>query len=233
MIQDTLKSIQEGWVGSTLVLNDVNTSSEQIASGATQSIIIVVIILLTLFLVFFRREWIAIFHSFVSLFKYREIYDIEEDQYLSSSRNVTTIISIPTVALVFIKQGIVGLNYWYFLGILAAFFIVRMGFFRIFTWATGGKGNFLLVEKCSYNYFIVFMCFSLFSLAILYLFPGINPIIIDYYLIIIFGIIALIYFLRGYQIIISSGLSHFLWFLYLCTLELLPSCFFINTVAHL
>jgi len=108
MIQDTLKSIQEGWVGSTLVLNDVNTSSEQIASGATQSIIIVVIILLTLFLVFFRRECIAIVHSFVSLFKYREIYDIEEDQYLSSSRNVTTIISIPTVALVFIKQGIVG-----------------------------------------------------------------------------------------------------------------------------
>ncbi|MFA5324564.1 MAG: DUF4271 domain-containing protein [Bacteroidales bacterium] len=231
MIQDTLKSIQEGWVGSTLVLNDVNASSEQIASS--QSISIVIIILLTLFLVFFRRECISILHSFVSLFKYREIFDIEENQYLSSSRNVTTIISIPTVALVFIKQGIVGLNYWYFLGILAAFIIVRMGLFRIFNWATGGKGNFLLVEKCCYNYFIVFMCFSLLSPVILYLFPEINPVIIDYYLIIIFSIITIIYFLRGYQIIISSGLSHFLWFLYLCTLELLPFCFFINTVAHL
>ncbi len=228
-VQDTLNTIDEAWKGSFLVLGDVSASGSVDAPAYT-FMSICVIILLFLFLIFFKRVVIAVQSSFLVLVKRKDYIAVFDDKYSLSSIIITFSIAVPTLAFVLYNNEMSGTGYFNTLLLLAGYFVVKHILYMITGWMSNQKETFLILEKTGFCAFIVITTLSMVTLPVSYFFSGIHHNFDNIFVAGVSAIIILMYFVKGYKIFISSIFSHFFWFLYLCTLELLPLCLLIDLI---
>lgn len=223
-IEETISPIQEAWTDSYLVLNGVVAPARNGASGEDLVLSVCGVLLLLIFLFFYKREIQALSVSFESLFLKKAEKDFFLDRFTLSSIVITFLIAIPLFTFMTSREDIWNKNFLFMLMVIIAYNIVKELIFKILAWVSGKREAIMSLERMSLCGTIMITVLMLIPFGLSFLFPPMKGTVCGW----IFAGIALIclifYYVRGYQIIISSGFSHFLWFLYLCALELLPVC---------
>lgn len=228
------------WPESYIAINEVVETGSTINVSFLDNIsnFIVVFILLTLFAVAFMRIAEGLITSAISIFNYKRLLNIEQQNHLQNSRNITLIFLLLISAFIFANSNAIHpvLENPFFTG---ANFILAFGTmmfyltFRVLIAATTDWVNkcslFKLLNRFYCTYIIIAICLSLIGFLTYIIYEEITFKYIAFYIAGCLFISNLLYYMRCYKIIISNGFSHFFLFLYLCTLEILPQV----VLAHL
>lgn len=222
------------WPGSHLAIYDVIDHSVENGIPFIDDIanLCITAIIIILFLFAFSRILEGIYAVALSVFNAKRLMAIERQTNLYGSRNILLLFSIIVSVFIFINNSttkqlldnnyVLGIRFLAALGIITAYFIIRYTSFKILDW----------VNSCSVFKYVNRFYYTHASLGILLIAPmflisiAVPQIPSGYIIWYVTGVVILtllLYFTRGYQIIISNGFSHFFWILYLCTLEILPS----------
>ena len=200
----------------------------------------VTLVYLILLLLFFKTLATTLTTILKGFFNLKVQLSIEDRLADTRQRNTTALISVFTIAIVFIytfdnylwaKHGIK--EHSVFLGILlffTGFWIFKTIVLRFTGWITKSPTPFNLIGKIGYNH-LIFASILTLPLLLLHLVINSNDItILFYYLLICYLLIYLIYLSRVRQTIISHHFSHVFYILYLCTAEILPVALLINFI---
>ncbi len=189
-------------------------------------------VIIILFLFAFSRILEGIYAVALSVFNAKRLMAIERQANLFGSRNILLIFSIIISVFIFVNynntKALLDNDYtlgFRFLTILAAitiYFVVRYVTFKSLDWVNR-KSVFKYLNRFYYTHAILGVLLISLGFIANIIVPAIPPIWVSAYIISVISITLILYFIRGYQLIISNGFSHFFWILYLCTLEILPS----------
>ncbi len=230
------------WNTSTFVPSVKNTRAKE--SDLEKNIISGIIFVYFIVLIFFIRQIVPVFYTLISsLWSYKNNIKIEEKTGLSFKRNVTAWLALIFIPLVITAtsgtelKSIYGLFTPYIIAIILAgilsVWLIRRTIFRFVSWLTKDKFTFRIIEKISYNYFII-GSILVFLLLIIKLISGeisysgmVNSILY------IFIISYILYIFRTFQVIRSHHFSIVFYILYLCAVEILPFSILTNIILVL
>jgi hypothetical protein len=221
-IQDTIRGIEECWQGSRffLVAEPYSMPIQPLESDMTLSI--VVASLLVLFIIFNRRVINATICSFLVLTDKRKIREIFNENYNNVSIQVTFLICLPLLSFILCRSGVAAHGFLLTLVVFIGFFIFKQLSFWMMSWLWGKKETVLTVYRLHLAAMIMVTLISILVPVTLRIIPEMGHIVVLICLGVIFLVWCLLYLIKSMGIFISSGFSHFLGFLYLCGLELLP-----------
>jgi hypothetical protein len=221
-IQDTIRRIEECWPGSRLSLmaEPYSTPIQPLESDMTLSI--VVASLLVIFIIFNRRVINATFCSFLVLTDKRKIREVFNENYNNVSIRVTFLICLPLLSFILCRAGVAIHGFLLTLAALVVFFIFKQLSFLAMSWLWGKKETVQTVYRLHFAAMIMVTLTSILVPITLRIIPDMGHIAVLVCLGLIFIVWYLLYLIKCIGIFISSGFSHFLGFLYLCGLELLP-----------
>ncbi len=222
------------WPESFVVLNESISGADELMLSFSDTLINLglVITIIAFFLLSFARIAEGVATVAVSVFSYKNLIKIEEQANLYISRNVLLIFSSLVFAFMFSNSDIafdyvgeekfsVGITFVATLLLILLYFLFRNLSFFMLNWVNRCKA-FKYLSRIYYTHVALGMVFSILGLLIYMLFPGVGSSFLKIYLFVSLSALSVMYFVRGNQIIISNGFSHFFWILYLCTLEILP-----------
>ena len=221
-VQDTIRSIVDCWPESrlSLVTEPYSMPIQPVENDMILSI--VVASLLVLFIIFNRRVINATFGSFSVLTDKRKIREVFNENYNNVSIRVTFLICLPLLSFIFCRSGVAAHGFLLTLAAFAGFFLFKQLSFLIMSWLWGKKEAVQNVYRLNFSATIMVTLTSLPVPVILRIIPDMGHIVVLICLGVIFLVWCLLYLIKSMGIFISSGFSHFLGFLYLCGLELLP-----------
>ncbi len=225
--------ITEAWPESRIAFNDMaaDRAIEVLSLADTVSNVCIVIGLIALFLFAFGRIADGLYAVAVSIFDYKRLLSIEHQANLYISRNTLLLFSIIVSSFIFANYNShsslldnhfsIGINFLLCLASVAVYFTLRYALFRILGW-TNRCSIFKYLNRLYYTYSIMGIVLITLIFLVYMVFPSIPASGIIACIATVAAVTLCAYFIRGYQIIISNGFSHFFWILYLCTLEILP-----------
>ncbi len=222
------------WPESSIACTDV----VDIATGADLPFVdsianlCIVSAIIILFLFAFSRIMEGIFAIASSVFNAKKLLAIERQANLYGSRNVLLVFSLIVSVFIFINDSLtknliennypLGIRFLLVFIVIILYFTARYIVFKVMDWVNR-KPVFKYINRFYYTHAILSILLLTLGFLFLMIFPNIPVVYIRSYTIGIASFTLLLYFTRGYQLIISNGFSHFFWILYLCTLEILPS----------
>lgn len=228
------------WPESYIAINEVIEAGNTIHVSFLDNIsnFIIVLVILTLFCMAFMRIAEGLITSAISIFNYKRLMSIEQQNHLQNSRNTTLIFLLLITSFIFANFNALhpvlenpfftGANFLLALGTALLYLAFRLFIASALDWVN--KCTLFKLTNRFYNtYLINAICLSILGFLAFIIFETITFKHIAYY---IAGCIIMsnfLYYLRCYKTIISNGFSHFFLFLYLCTLEILPQV----VLAHL
>ncbi len=221
------------WPGSYIAINeisgDLHISTLSFVDNVANLAIVAAIILLFLF--GFNRIAEGIFTLAESVFSFKKMIKIEQETNLQVSRNTLLLFCLVIAAFIFANYNdshpilsnsySVGVNFIFALSAASVYLLFRYIAFSLLNY-TNRRRFFKYINRFYYSHAIMAITLSVLGFCVSIIFSGIPFRHIALYIIWVTSISLVIYFIRGYQIIISNGFSHFFWILYLCTLEILP-----------
>lgn len=223
----------EAWPESYIAFDNMaaDRAIEVLPLADTISNVCIVAGIIAMFLFAFGRIAEGLYAVAVSVFDYKRLVSIERQANLYTSRNALLVFSIVVSSFIFANYNEhyplldndfnIGINFLLCLASVAGYFMLRYFLFRIFGW-TNRNSIFKYLNRFYYTHAIMGIVLSTLVFLAYMIFPAIAPGIIIASIMAMVSITLFTYFIRGYQIIISNGFSHFFWILYLCTLEILP-----------
>ena len=222
MIRDTIRSIDDCWQGSRLSL--ANSPSAMPIEPLENDILFTIVIasLLIIFIIFNRRVINAAFCSFLVLTDKRKIREVFNENYNIVSIRITFLICIPLLSFILFRSGSAAHGFLLTMAAFAGFFLLKQISFLIMAWLWGKKEVVQIVYRLNFAAVIMVTLTSIPVPVMLRIFPDMGHIVVLICLGVIFLVWHLLYLVKCVGIFISAGFSHFLGFLYLCGLELLP-----------
>ena len=221
-VRDTIQGISDCWQGSRLSLVAEPHSMPIRPPESDILLSLVVASLLVLFIIFNRRVINAVFCSFSVLTNKRRIREIFNENYNNVSIRVTFLICLPLLSFILYRTGVAAYGFLITLAALAVFFLFKQISFLIMSWLWGRKEVVHTVSRLNYATVIMVTLTSIPVAVMLRIIPDVGYMVVLITLGVIFIVWYLLYLIKSVEIFISSGFSHFLGFLYLCGLELLP-----------
>lgn len=225
--------IRQAWPESYVAVNEISGMSGTTLLSFTDSITNMVIVLgmILFFLFSFNRIAKGSYAVLASVFNYKRLLVIESEPNLQVSRNTLFLFSLIISAFIFANYNAIrpilendyptGIIFIFAMAAILLYFLFRRIAFTILNWVNQ-KSCFKYLDRFFYTYAILSFFLSLFVFFVSVIFPEIPFHYIALYMCILAFLPIFIYFIRGYQLIISNGFSLFFWILYLCTLEILP-----------
>ena len=174
------------------------------------------------FLMFVENSFIAIVISWRSLFNRLALEDTLANKNLTYAINNTAILCMPLLALALYFLNVSQLNFIFILAAMAGFVLLHIGLFLLAGWLKRCPEMMRTLQICDRIYVIVFT-----TVALLVLLAGRLPfdlsakasaIILAVTLFLLFILLSI----RSFKIFKENSCSILFWFLYLCTLEILP-----------
>lgn len=225
--------IRQLWKESYIALGEIEVPIGIIIEDPWRDIAnFIIIISLVLFLIFAHRRILAGFKYICqALISSKMLLNIEKQSNIQVCRNTLffflTLCSSFMFANIAYATKIIGHNYTVplkFAGIAAfifAFFLFRRICLYFLAWVNRDS-LFKLINKISLTYSCIWYIAILCCFFVIKSIPSALMGTMRYCLIYSTLSILLIYFLQLYSIFVQKGFSHFFYFLYLCTLEILP-----------
>lgn len=233
MVGECLESVGKLWPESVVVLDESASGAGELLLSFSDTLINlgVVITIITFFLISFARIADGIATVVTSVFSYKDLMKMEEQTNLYTNRNILLIFSLLVFAFMFSNSGIVsdymgeefsaGAAFIITVLLFLFYFLFRNLSFFVLNWVNRCK-LFKYLSRVYYTHIALGLVLSAAGLLVYMLFPGIGRSFLACYFAVSLSAVIVMYFVRGNQIIISNGFSHFFWILYLCTLEILP-----------
>ena len=191
------------------------------------------LICLLYFLIFVENSFIAILISWKSLFNRLALEDTLANKNLTYAINNTSLLCLPLLSLCLYFMNISKLNFVFILASLAIFVLVHIGCFLLAGWLKRCPELMRTLQICDRIYVIVFT-----TVALLVLLTGRLPfdipsaastIILAVTLFLLFILLSV----RSFKIFAENNCSILFWFLYLCTLEILPLALLICALTRI
>lgn len=235
------------WNDSYIALKEIGESQPVLMNSRADRLtnLAAVVFIIFLFLLTFSRIAQGIRATFNSVISLKRLYEIENHLAVRTSRNTIMVVFgfVMAVILSNIIDDILsatgreatGKPVWMLCStILLAFllyYFLRETATRVLCWVNRCS-TFKYVNGFFYTHLILLETITLPFLLIFRV--GVNgiPPLLAYYTAIVAIAVSLLFFLRGYQVIISKGFSHSFWFLYLCTLEILPVVLIVHLLQN-
>lgn len=243
MLQDTtaILPVEQAWPGCYLALGEVESFARPQAPYFVDNLANFVLILLIIVFFLFAYERILeglhyILSSFLSL---KKMLIIENQYNTQVSRNTLLIFSAIVLSFILANHNeeaeIVDNTYpvvfrflLIFVG-LAGYLLFKRVFFQILSWVNCSN-VFMTVNKISYSYMILWILIVLVGAILNAVFFNLDFSLVALYVCLSAILVFPLYFIRGYQLIISNGFSQFFYILYLCTLEILPVMILVHLI---
>lgn len=213
--------VEECWKNSRLSLGTVldSTPIQMIDKPLWVSIMIIVIAIYSLLIL--DRIIIAVQTSWSLLFRHDRIKEYLDNNNRIISQNMSIVMVLPTLALIFTHSGISSHSILYLSVVLIGLVVIKLSFIRIIGWLDGNKKKIEEILPFFWSTLILFTTFVL-PVSIIRLSLSISQLAFNIYCTAIFGTVFLTSLFRIRQRIINARFSHIFCFLYLCALEILP-----------
>ena len=233
MYREQIFAMGEIWPESYIALDTFAVNSPDVGMPLLDTIanMGIVVLMITFFLSAFARIAGGIQIVSLSIFDYKNLLKIEGQTNLYTNRNAVLIFSLAALSFAlanynfynpFIETGYsIGINFLLILLFFAFYFLMRYAMFAMLDWVNRRR-FFKYLARVYYTHATVAAVLLIVGFALEMLCGDFANSFIKIYLVCALFIPTVIYFVRGNQIIISNGFSHFFWILYLCTLEILP-----------
>ena len=225
--------IQQLWQESYIALGEIEVPVGIIIDDPWRDIAnFFIIIALVLFLIFAHRRILeGLKNVFSALMSQKTLLNIEKQSNIQVCRNTLffflTLSSSFVFANIAYATKIIGSGYTVplkFAGIsvvILLFFLLRRTALHFMAWVNR-VSVFKLINKISLTYACVWYIVILCCFFVIKSIPSAPMGTMRYCFIYSVLGVFVIYFLQLYSIFIQKGFSHFFYFLYLCTLEILP-----------
>ena len=222
---------QTPWEGSGLVLQSASGQGSPVMPQHDVLLLMFLIVSVALVIACYRSYAEGLAGAFRVCSGYNRALEVFNDRSMMKSVNVAFFLTIPFFAYTCCKVGVSSLNFWYVLLVVVSFFLLRHVIYAVTAWLTGRDEPFQLLERTSLGCSLLPMAFSVPALVVFRIFPTVPEAVFGIYIaaLCVFG--AVVYFVRSYKIFTLSRFSSFFWFLYLCSLEILPMCVAINILV--
>ena len=174
------------------------------------------------FMVFVENSFISILISWRSLFNRIALEDTLANKNLIYAINNTALLCVPTLSLVIYFLNISPLNFVFILAAMAVFVLVHLGLFLLVGWLKYCPEMMRTVSICGRMHLIVLTTVSLLLLIVVRLTGITSSVFPTVFLAAVFGLLFILRATRSLRIFKENNYSILFWFLYLCTLEILP-----------
>jgi hypothetical protein len=232
-IEQKLAPIELAWPGCRKVTNELieDNMSGYLSVADNLTNIVIVSGIIVFFIIAFSRIITGTKEIFMAAFTNKKLLKIEKEINMRTNRNTLLLFSIILLSFVVANHSET-LNYlsrlpgiWMkfliILAIVPAYLILKYLFFCTMTWING-KLVFKVLLGINSTFLTFILVGDIFGCIVYAVIPSIELNYLLIYILCCTAIGTVVFFIRGYQLIISNGFSHFFWILYLCTLELLP-----------
>ena len=229
-----LQTIDNAWPGSTRISEYAGNMAGGAGQGYTWLMTILVIAILLYCIYFFHQIVLATSLSMNTFFgSSTKLQSLCENQTSLSSVNATSIICLPTIAMLLYTRGWTSLDILYVLAAIAIYLLLRVLLFKFVAWYKDSGGIFDLIRNSGKVTLVVASMLSVPAFLIPLIF---GPVALDFariYLIAVFAACFVMYCIRACKYLLEAGFSIFFCFLYLCALELLPAGLLISAIISL
>lgn len=233
MLASLLQTIgTECWKGSSLIVGN-SSDIPSVMFESTPSVVSYVILATIIYFIFFISSIsISEVISFGSLFNATRLSDTMQNKNLINAVSFTTLFCVPLLALVIYYENLSPLNFLFILLALMAYAVLRFCLVSMTGWMKKCSD---MMHTVSMNYrmhLIVFTTVASLSLIISSAFPSLN-FRYGWYVAAVGAVCFILYSVRNAKIFLEENYSLLFWFLYLCTLEILPLGLLINVLVKL
>lgn len=227
--------IKEAWPGCRVVVNEIagNPISGYLSIWDNLTNVIIVSGIIVFFILAFNRLMNGTKEIIVAAFSNKELLRIETEINMRTNRNTVLLFAIILMSFVSanfeVTPDLTGtdvrwINFAIILAIMLLYIALKYLCLHAMAWLN--KTSVFRTLMGINNTFISFLLLgAILGCFIHAVFPVVELKYFGFYALIIATVGLLLFFIRGYQLIISNGFSQFFWILYLCTLELLPLAF--------
>lgn len=195
----------------------------------TESILVIISVLLIMLAL---NQIVGVFPSVIgSLLRKKECFNLEDSVKLARARDNSAAVLFLPFTLIAAHYGVyeprwqvempVNSRIWLDLAVFFAFFLIRLGMYFIVFPKKGDYKNYKLAYKAGYSYFI-FLTALLLVLVGVMSFMGMNPEVVKSAIYWVTAAVYLLLLVRKMQFFVTSA-GFLTGFLYLCTLELIPT----------
>ena len=174
------------------------------------------------FMIFVENSFFSIVISWRSLFNRIALEDTLANKNLIYAINNTALLCIPTVALVLYFLNVSPLNFVFILAALAAYALVHLGLFLLVGWLEYCPEMMRTISICGRMHLIVFTTMSLLLLVGMRIASVQATLFSTIFLAAVLALLFILRAVRSRRIFAENNFSLLFWFLYLCTLEILP-----------
>ncbi len=234
MLAPLLQTIgTECWKGSSLIVENAADIPTVMFESTPAVVSYVILATLIYFIFFIGSITISEAISFGSIFNAAGLSDTMQNKNLINAVSYTAIFCIPVLALVIYQENLSPMNFLFILLALAAFLVLRSCLFGLTGWM---KNCTEMLRKVSMNirmHLIVFTTLAALSLVISYLVPSVSVRVVGWYVAAVGAICFILCNARNAKIFLEENYSLLFWFLYLCTLEILPLGLLISALIRL
>lgn len=240
---NSISPIDSAWQGSSLIIPLPDTVVETSGVFGDNAVGVFTLSILVIFLLFGKRIITTVPQLFNLIFYSRDYKKMSDYNNLFHVLNLIFFMC----GVIFIAEGerygffksdyFIHLspskNYLIALSILISIFLLKSVLLRITGSVTRKKNMFISVIKASLFFFCTGAFISLIPLPFTYL--NSSPDLYAFRIVVcsLLGVIFLLYLFYVVKIFISSGVSRFFCFLYLCTLEILPVSLIVGTLVKI
>lgn len=236
----TSSSINNIWPESYIALSEAESFSKPNAPALIDNVtnfgLILTIIIFFLFA--YRRILEGLHYILTSFMSLKKVLIIENQSNTQTSRNTLLLFSVVVSSFIIANHNHenkftdnaypIIINFAIILLFILGYFLFKRLSLYLISWINF-NGIFITINKIFYSYTVLGILLSFIGIIINIIFNNSNLTYTPLYISIGMFLAFLLYFIRGYQLIIANGFSHFFYILYLCTLEILPLIF----LAHL
>lgn len=239
----SIMPIDSAWTGSVISIPDIAPSVPQTGMFSETEVGIFTLALLLVLLILGKKIVSSIPGILSFVFSPPDRHKASENQKASKVLNVIFIIICPVFISMgeryqifnddYITKWTPGQNFIFILGILFLIFLLRSFLLYITGSVTKKSELFSTIGKTTIFFFCCAALVSILPLPLTYLISNPDFRIFRIVICSLLGLIFFIYLLYVGKIILSSGVSHFFCFLYLCTLEVLPVSLIVGTLVKI
>ena len=174
------------------------------------------------FLIFVENSFIAILISYRSMFNKLALEDTLANKNLTYAINNTALLCLPTLALALYFLNFSPLNFVFIIALLAVYAVLHFCLLCLAGWLKYCSEMMRTLEICDRIYLIVFTTVSLLVLLVTRFTGDIGTEAIRMLMTGLFLVLFIVLSVRSFKIFRENNYSILFWFLYLCTLEVLP-----------
>ena len=213
---------QDCWQASRLVTVAGDNFPSAVVESHPALTTYALLLCLLYFLIFVENSFIAILISYRSMFNKLALEDTLANKNLTYAINNTALLCIPTLALALYFLDFSPLNFVFIIALLAGYAAVHLGLLVLVGWLKSCPEMMRTLGICDRIYLIVFTTAALVLLLVTRLTGDLGTTPVRIVLLALAGLLFIVLILRSFKIFRENNYSILFWFLYLCTLEVLP-----------